>query len=426
MTVNPKLVAEAAKHQNAATRLETAAKRGQMAKVAAEVEVCAAALGNIQGLLKPAAVPAEPQPRPGPPAPTDGWVRSDSIPAIPRGLDLQRFLQPSGKGNAIIAPELAAMRIDQPAVAISHVDPFFRVERGVHCHTQYNRSRIPASGNYADLIVSNNSVGEGQLINASSYLASSLMFEDMDGRLHVAVDRYSIFYYKRKLLTDTFWARNPRIRMADLPRGLKALGGIRHYWRDAWNQWPGEIPCRYSLRQGPVSNSQEVPGAPKTWQLEAILPYVRPGMHIQTNIDFPSMAVPGFIDSPNHADHLSYAGTDEHTDHLPELSMHAMSTVPDFPIRRIFCSGDVVDGKLVHEPGRHTHAYFWEGWEDSIRERIHRSVFDKGMDGNNGNLQDGWALKGRDRSVDALRPLTVPYDRVAAAPGGEFNLIGLK
>ncbi|TCD04288.1 DUF1996 domain-containing protein [Erythrobacteraceae bacterium CFH 75059] len=326
------------------------------------------------------------------------------------------------------------MRISQPHVALTTRDPVFRMEHSGHVHNAFNRSNIPFDGSYESLIRSNNAVGEGGPINASIYMSSGLIVQDMDGRWHCLISRYSIFYYK-----DDPRRVERREMHRDFPRGLVSLGGIRHYREP--EQWSGissspihNSPARYMILQGSEGSPQDVPGSPgtggnpPTWRLDDLLPFARPGRHIQLNIDYPQWWDGEHVDSPDHVSHLSYRRTERHRYFLPERSHHELATLPDFPIKRIACHADLAaDGTLRGEPGRETHGYWREGFVDAVRETIHRAVFDTGRDGSNGNLQDGTALRWIDGRLNErlrARPVSVPLDEVLAG-GSEFDLLSL-
>ncbi len=349
----------------------------------------------------PIAVPPPVEAPVAPPPPflePSGWVKASSIQAVPRNFDVNTFLRPAAPGYKVPIGELSAMRISQPHVAISRVDPFFRVASGDHTHDLFNRSNIPASGEYDDLIASNNAQGEGGLINASFYALGSLVVQDMDDRWHNLIARYSIFYYKHDRAENPMF-KNPMLKRADIPRGMKMLGGIRHYrepadWRKVSSNPMSNSPASYRILQGQFSNPASVEGATEySWKLDALLPFAKPGRHVQVNLEFPRFWDGQHVDSPNHVDHVQYWYSESHCHVLPTLSTHAVYTLPDFPIKRIATSADIkADGTLKGEAGRETHGYWWEGFVDEIRETIHRSVFDTGMDGSNGNLQNGNAL----------------------------------
>lgn len=236
---NAQVAVEARDHmnlaQNAAARaLSALAKSGAayVTKAKTEINTCEnylkSAMSRQDELIRrvtpvPAPVPA-PVPTPAP----SGWVEAASILPVPRTFATSDFLTTGAQGPIVPIGELSAMRITQQHVAISPVDPFFKVAVGEHTHDLFNRSNIPVSGEYADLIKSNNASGEGGLINATFYALGSLMVQDMNDVWHNLIARYSIFYYKHDRPENPIWS-NPALKRADLPRGMKMLGGIRHY-----------------------------------------------------------------------------------------------------------------------------------------------------------------------------------------------------
>ena len=372
--------------------------RASLEYTAADNDLALAAKLRTPPIVVPPPMEAPVTPPPPFVEPKSGWVKASDIKPLPRYFDTNAFLRDAPIGSKVPIGELSAMRISQPHVAISRVDPFFRVATGDHTHDLFNRSNIPASGEYADLIASNNAQGEGGLINASFYALGSLMVQDMDNVWHNLIARYSVFYYKHDMAENPIW-NNKKLERVDFPRGMKLLGGIRHYrqpddWRKVSSDPMSNSPVNYRILQGNIGNPSNVEGATEyTWKLDALLPFAKSGRHIQVNLEFPRFLMPDYVDSPNHTEHASYFPSETHCRVMPTLSTHAVYTLPDFPIKAIATSADIdAKGNLKDEPGRETHGYWWEGFVDEIRETIHRSVFDTGMDGSNGNLQNGKAF----------------------------------
>lgn len=346
------------------------------------------------------------------PPPAPGWPRLDSIPAVPRNYDPAAFLRASDYQAPSAGDDQAAFRLDQGLVGYSYADPIFGVD-STHLHAWINRPVRRSGMDYGAIRSEEMPVGEGGPINRSIYGFSPLIAQDQAGAWWVlepsadadGTPRAHTIYYKLEAADNPFWARHPELVRSPLPRGLRMLGGIKHYPVERWPWQHGPAPVTFSVWQGPVGN--EVMATPTTHRLADVLPDFTPGRFLRWSIVFPRL-YEDHADSPDHVSHVAYhqPGREASLRRCgPEITMIGFVRHPGFPIADLACSSDLDHPDLPR--GATMHGYFLEGWDDELRGRMH-TVFDRNLSTSNGEFGDGTALSRRDTSKWA-RPGLIRY-----------------
>lgn len=338
-----------------------------------------------------------------PELPPSGWVKASDVPAVVPDFDTAALLQGGSAPRVVTGLDQAAFRLHQGVPqgvlsdVVNAVDPVFITDKSKHLHVWFNRGDVPVSGDYRAIRTTGRPIGEGREINRTIYGYAPLLVQDMDDRWHLLLQDTAIVYYKQWHPAHPRWAQlgaSP----AKLPRGLKLLGGNRHY--------PGHTAATVRVLEGNPNNPRAVAGAGATRRLDSLLPHCTPGRLLYMDISFPSWWDGEHVDSPDHVSHVSYAQGGR-TQLLPSISYHVQHTLPAWPIKRLICSADADNGfDNLFEPGSQMHAYWLDGWVDEFREKISDVTFARNLTANNGDFGDGVALKWRDTAA-AMKPRTI-------------------
>ena len=339
-----------------------------------------------------------PTPTPATPPPTTTPAPSPSLlgaAAINSNFDPNSELVPSW-GTGKIAPSgapdvVGAFRFICNPGQLLKDDPIVYPGRAgaSHLHQFYGNVGADANSTYESLRGGGASTCMSPL-NRSAYWMPAML----DGKGNVVRPDYIAIYYKRRPASDpkcslTSGDAKAEGNCVELPNGLKFIFGF--------DMISGKSPtgAAYFNCDGPGATQGHYPSIP------AAVATCPAGAKIGAVIHAPACWDGKNLDSPNHRDHVAYAGYGDwgylrcpstHPYVIPEFTLQAWySIAPGDDLRQWKFTSDSMRPDLPN--GSTYHADFFMAWDPTVKKMWHDNCINKLLSCSGGDLGNGWQMK---------------------------------
>lgn len=294
-------------------------------------------------------------------------------PSILSNFDVNTWLRTSGIPGSAAPDTSGAFRFICNVTKLGRFDPIVYPGEAVagHMHTFFGNTAIVANSTYESLRASGDSSCQGGPLNRSGYWMPTLMRDD--GK--AVIPQYISIYYKGQPSSRP--APPAGFGITDhLPRGLRYVFGFDK-----------DQPLAGSRHEWLCFNADNTASSPKRSIREMLEDPVgcKDGGHATVRLASPN-CWDGRLDSPNHRDHMAYAGygswgyykcPDTHPRRLPQFTLGASYAYDNAAeIATWYLSSDRMPG-MVHERGSTFHSDWFGAWDDGILKIWHDNCIEK-------------------------------------------------